>query len=123
MDPYGKQFFKELLIQLYGYFGGFSLWCCWIILCYKLLFLIFYPSNSWHFQPKHYALHEARMYCISFSYLDRIHWELSLYFLTQSHASTGMQSLPTPYKIFSEQHLSHVSFSNKHDVKWCPAPR
>lgn len=34
------------LIQLHGYFGGISLWCCWIILCYRQLFLIFY---LWHF--------------------------------------------------------------------------
>ncbi len=37
--------FRELLIQLYGHFGGCSLWCCWIILHYTV-FLLRCPAHS-----------------------------------------------------------------------------
>lgn len=54
---------------------------------------------------------------------QRRHTVASAICFFHTYPITGMQHQWIEFKVFSEQHLSHISFSNKWDVKWCPAPR
>lgn len=41
--------FREVLIQLYGYFGSCSLWCCWIVPFHTYTGENLEPGDIWHF--------------------------------------------------------------------------
>ena len=64
-------YFRELLIQVCVHFGGCSLWCCWIVLCYWHVFLLFSPFQS--VRLGQITVTETETLCVNFNTVQQHH--------------------------------------------------